>query len=215
MIGGKAQVFRLIKAATKEQWVNTTEWFLFTLIGGLVPLWLGIILLKVTSSWRGWDFFVINGEFALYSASLLAPTIHILIKDTKKPWFKLLILTSILLLIISTALYTTVTVKTTADIQKETVEHVDEKATDIDKDVKVQQEDNVDNLKDSKSNELVSIDLNALKWITLFIFIITLIIAFLATLLENVKAEPNVEAMKTREMNDLKDAFNSLSQGGN
>lgn len=205
------QVINLIKSATKEQWINTAEWFLYTLIGGLVPLWLGVIILMVTSSWRGWDFFVVNGEFALYSASLLAPTIHILVKDTKKPGFKVLILFSMLFLIISTALYTTVTVKNTTDIpqvsKEQSYENQNEKQV-------MNQEQQVTNQKESNSKELFSLDLKVLKILTLWIFVFTMIIAFFATLLENVKAEPNVEAMKTQEMNDLKDAFDNLSQGG-
>ena len=203
-------MYNLIKTATKEQWINTTEWFLYTLIGGLVPLWLGAILLSLTSSWRGWDFFVVNGEFALYSASLLAPTIHILVKDTKKPWFKILILISMLLLIISTALYTTVTVKTTASSSAESIEQLDEKEI-----TSGLQQQEVPKENYNTTRELIPIDLNILKSITLLIFIITLIISFFATLLENVKAEPNVEGIKAREMTDLKDAFNNLSQEGN
>ncbi|OAK03198.1 hypothetical protein A6280_10600 [Bacillus wiedmannii] len=202
-MGVMRQVIDLLKSATKEQWMNTVEWLLYTLIGGLLPLWLGAIILKLLSNWNGWDFFVVNGEFALYSASLLAPTIHILVKDTKKPGFKLLILFSIVFLVVSTALYTTVTVKAT----DETPTNHQIQQVDNGSQVGSQHQNKQEHIAPKESKE---INIQVLKWISVLIFIFTIILSFLATLLENVKSAPNVEGIKAREMNDLEESFKNL-----
>lgn len=179
-------MIKLLRTTTKEQWSNSLYWFVFTSIGGLIPLWVGAIILRFLSSWPGWSYFIINGEFTLYSAALLAPSLHILIKESKKPGFRFMVVLCFILLIISAIIYATVFIGTTAQLGFTVI----------------------------GKEESTPVDLVLLKTWSIIIFIASCIISFFAVLLENVKADPNVEGMRTQELNDLEKSFNTLNKGG-
>jgi len=49
---------------------------LFALVFGLLPVWGTMLLLRVLSRSIRWDDFVVHGEFAIYSASLVGPSLY-------------------------------------------------------------------------------------------------------------------------------------------
>jgi hypothetical protein len=75
-----------LAAASTKSWHRTITWFGFNLLGGLMPLWGTLLLWELHS--QGFTFydFVKHGEFALYAAAFLAPSLQQIasnIKDTK------------------------------------------------------------------------------------------------------------------------------------
>ena len=76
-----------------------------------MPLWLGALLFIAFDRWVSWSIFFDNGEFYLYSASLITPSAYILFTYKQKNYDLLAILfwLSILILIISAVLFTAIT----------------------------------------------------------------------------------------------------------
>jgi hypothetical protein len=78
-----------------------------TVVGGTAPLWLGILLSLVWSSWQGWGPFWKHGELYLYSTALYIQAIYMLFEQKKKsydPW-AILCWISILFLMCCSFLY--------------------------------------------------------------------------------------------------------------
>ncbi len=71
---------RLFSALGKH-WKETTNWLLYTLVGGLVPVWGGMVLFGLFSKPLAFSAFSSNGEFAIYSAAILAPSLYLILKD--------------------------------------------------------------------------------------------------------------------------------------
>ena len=61
-----------IMATESEDWQDGIMWLVYTLLGGLFPFWGSAILLLLFNKWQGINPFVDHGEFAIYSAPLLA-----------------------------------------------------------------------------------------------------------------------------------------------
>jgi len=72
-----------ISGALAKHWKETTNWLGFTLIGGLVPVWGGWVLFRLISKPVGFSDFSSNGEFAIYSSAMLAPSLYLILKDLK------------------------------------------------------------------------------------------------------------------------------------
>jgi hypothetical protein len=166
---------KTITYATNEQWKSTMYWLLYTLIGGLVPTWGGAILLWIFGNWRGWEPFYANGEFILYSAALLAPALHILIKDARKPGFQLLAILNLAILFISFLLYAAIALSAFNIVNTE-----------------------------------YKINLSLLSILSIWLFVLSVIISFLSELLENVKSDPDVEKIKSDQMYELSGEFKKL-----
>jgi hypothetical protein len=65
----------------KENFKDALWSFLFTLVIGILPTWGLFILLKFYKQPIGINPFTENGEFALYSSSMMAAILYILVKD--------------------------------------------------------------------------------------------------------------------------------------
>jgi len=92
---------------------DTGEWFLYTIVGSLVPVWGGAILYGIAPGGVPWIELASHGEFALYSAALLAPAIYIIVterEDVPFPRRGLFVLTSIIFLLISVLIFAGITV---------------------------------------------------------------------------------------------------------
>jgi hypothetical protein len=85
--------------------------YIISLAGSLMPLWLGAILFFAFDSWLGWSVFFDDGEFYLYSASIITPSAYILFTYKQKNYdsYALLFWFSILILIFSAGLFTAIT----------------------------------------------------------------------------------------------------------
>jgi hypothetical protein len=93
--------------AIRSQWKETTVWLLYTLVGGLLPVWGGAVLIKLFFRTPELGNFADNGEFALYSAALVAPLLYFITKDLKTSNFAyrpLMALATIVILLVSTLL---------------------------------------------------------------------------------------------------------------
>jgi hypothetical protein len=70
-----------------HNWKESSKWLLYTYIGGLFPVWGGFLLFSLYKKSPGLENFTDNGEFALYSAALLAPSLYYILKDYKESNF--------------------------------------------------------------------------------------------------------------------------------
>jgi hypothetical protein len=65
----------------KEHWIDATWWLFASSIGALMPIWLTWFILVLFQLPANFGLFTQNGEFALYSASLLSTAFYIITKD--------------------------------------------------------------------------------------------------------------------------------------
>ncbi len=65
----------------KENFIDAAWSFLFSLVIGILPTWGMAILLKFYKQTLNLSVFTENGEFALYSSSMMAAILYILVKD--------------------------------------------------------------------------------------------------------------------------------------
>ena len=112
----------------EEKW-RARYWLIYTLIGGLLPTWGGIIILIMI--WKDFKFlqFFAHGEFALYAVSLAAPAVFSVFHGLAGPRAKRqawIVLGLILVLVVSTLVFTT----TFAAVQS-TIFHVNEVAVSV------------------------------------------------------------------------------------
>ncbi len=70
-----------LRTAVGKNWKDSTSLMLYTLVGGLLPVHGGMLLFKLFSRVVQFSDFSDNGEFALYSAALLAPSLYLILKD--------------------------------------------------------------------------------------------------------------------------------------
>jgi hypothetical protein len=75
-------IYLTLRETTREQWFESFAWLLYSLAGSTVPIWLGgYVLLPIFGTRFSWVEYGKHGEFALYSAALLAPTLRLIAKD--------------------------------------------------------------------------------------------------------------------------------------
>jgi len=111
---GLVSVFRgfRIGNTVAEHWRESSKWLMYTLVGGLVPVWGGMFLFKLFSRPVSFSDFSSNGEFALYSATMLAPSLYLILKDYNSSNFlyrHTFALASVLGLLVSMILFAGVT----------------------------------------------------------------------------------------------------------
>jgi hypothetical protein len=59
----------------------------FTLVGGLAPLWIGVLLVLGYGGAAEVVRFATGGEFALYSAAVMAPAIYVIVSERTRTRF--------------------------------------------------------------------------------------------------------------------------------
>jgi hypothetical protein len=94
--------------AVKSNWKEATKWLLFTYVGGLIPVWGGYIIFNLYAKDASLSKFSDHGEFALYSAAMLAPALYYILKDLKTSTFiyrHFFALVCIVCLLVSALLY--------------------------------------------------------------------------------------------------------------
>lgn len=76
----------LIKSATKENWWDTVKWLMYNIFGGLLPVYVTVLIIAIIPI--SFDFFAFfeNGEFVIYSASLLSGACYLILKDKETPF---------------------------------------------------------------------------------------------------------------------------------
>ncbi len=76
---------RILADTDPKNWQDATYWLAYTLIGGLTPIWCGYLFLRIFSQHPTWDQFTEHGEFALYTAAIIAPAFHTVSRELKVP----------------------------------------------------------------------------------------------------------------------------------
>ena len=108
-----------IITAIRNNWKDTANWLAYTLIGGLIPVWGGMVAFVLLSKPVLFSSFSSNGEFAIYSAAMLAPSLYLIAKDRTtsnflfRPFFSLMCIVGLLL---STILFAIVTAVNTGGL---------------------------------------------------------------------------------------------------
>ncbi len=108
-MGKRFGVIDAIRTCSRDNWGSTGTWFAYTVGYGFVPLYVGMLAVRVFSE-QPIDFsnFVVHGEFAIYSATLVAASTRLISKDSDIAPFvrrQLFILIAGLSMIIAVALY--------------------------------------------------------------------------------------------------------------
>ena len=70
-----------LMATRKEHWYQSVLMLLFASIGGLAPLWLNAVFLVLMGKPVALVEFASNGEFALYCAAGVAPTLYLILHE--------------------------------------------------------------------------------------------------------------------------------------
>jgi len=92
---------------------DSGEWLFFTILGSLVPVWVGSLLYLIAPGGWSWNDIASHGELALYSAALLAPAIYLAITEKSEfsfPGRALIVLIAIFLLLVSLVIFAGITV---------------------------------------------------------------------------------------------------------
>ena len=78
----KPNLFTTLGASTSEDWNSAGVWLAFTVGGGFLPFWIGLLAVWALSRQPvDWANFLVHGELAIYSASLIAATTRLIAKD--------------------------------------------------------------------------------------------------------------------------------------
>jgi hypothetical protein len=77
----KTGLWTSLKATRKSDWYQAFLILLYTLGGGLAPLWIGWPLAKFSNHALTLSDFAHNGEFALYSAAAVAPCLYLIVHE--------------------------------------------------------------------------------------------------------------------------------------
>jgi hypothetical protein len=93
-----------------EHWRESLLLTLFTVGAGLSPVWIGWILMKVYNQNPSLAGFAHNGDFAIYSAAMVAPIIYLIVKEHQVPFASRAIYTliSVVILVFAVAAYAVV-----------------------------------------------------------------------------------------------------------
>lgn len=87
--------------------LETLVFVALIVVGGTLPLWLGILIPSLWNSSHGITDIILKGEFFLFSAAFLTHAIYLLFTYSKKSWDTTALVgwVSILLLIVSSVMY--------------------------------------------------------------------------------------------------------------
>jgi hypothetical protein len=105
------KLFAALKYGTRKDWWRSFIWLVFTVIGGLVPLWGGWIILNLFGRQVSWFDFVRHGEFALYAAAFITPAFYLISKEATGtfPQRQFLLLVGLMGLLVATVIFAGVT----------------------------------------------------------------------------------------------------------
>lgn len=105
-------LFAAVRSCGIDHWRNTGKWFAYTVGCGFLPIIIGLILVGgISTKPLNWHDFVIHGELAIYSASLIAASTRLISKDTETFPFvhrEMFTLAAFLFLVLCVALYSAI-----------------------------------------------------------------------------------------------------------
>lgn len=97
-----------IRETSRGDWWQATLLIVFSLLGGLAPLWMGALLATIFGRAFTLETFASSGEFAIYSASVLAPTFYTVLHERTANRISgqlSLVLVSLVLLLVAVTFY--------------------------------------------------------------------------------------------------------------
>jgi hypothetical protein len=170
-----------LRSTTPAHWTEAASWLGFRILGGLVPIWGQIILLTLFS--RPFSIFDLlnHGEFVLYSSAFIAPSLYIVIKDFREIKF---VRRQLFVLLAGFALFVSALVY--AGLVTVT----------------------------SFSDQLEAlrhvVNEKFLLWVSLAILPLSVIYAYLVTVLDNQRSDPNIRAEVEDKQKQLEKKFDEL-----
>lgn len=102
-----------LKNTTKLNWTESLTWLMYILLGSLLPVYISIIILCILKQPFGFTDFTGHAEFGIYSATILASSAYVVLKDFRnRPFPRRAIFGGIIVLglITASAIYATVTI---------------------------------------------------------------------------------------------------------
>jgi hypothetical protein len=168
----------VLRGCRWNHWQNGGYWLLFTLVGGLFPLYAGFLFLLIFSTINVTGF-IDHGEFVIYSAGLLPPALLIIFSDYRDPFPNRALwgLIAISLLIVCTVVFGAMAaVQFKPELQKD-------------------------------------IDIEMLRVVSVMLFGVTTVLAFLLIVLDSVM--PGIEEIaeqRSGDLNSLEDQFTKLGR---
>ena len=85
--GGWMNLLEALRRSERPHWREASTWLLYNLIFNLLPVWVGFIVFRIVSRQPSLQDFSAHGEFALYSAAMLGPTLYTVTRDLRVPGF--------------------------------------------------------------------------------------------------------------------------------
>lgn len=73
-----------IQSTGWHHWTQTFQWAAFNLFGSLMPMWCAYILLRLHAQPVHFGDFISHGEFALYTAAFLSPSLYQVLRNIKE-----------------------------------------------------------------------------------------------------------------------------------
>lgn len=179
-------LFMELRRNTKwKDWREGGVWLLYSLIGGLLPVWAGMIMFKLFKQKFTLATFSDNGEFALYSASYLTGIFYILFKDFKDlknrkfPSIAIISLFVITLLLATSFMFASIC--------------------------------SINAIGNSGIPQILNIlDKEFLRNFCLLCFILTLIMSFFVVVADNMRVTPDLKKMYDDQYDELDKQFDKL-----
>jgi hypothetical protein len=175
----------LVGNSKREHWIEGFAWLVWSLVGGLFPVWLTIVGLILTKQKVQVAIFTDNGEFAIYSASYIAGTLYILFRDIQQtesgsfPSRSALGLIFCLLLLGSAAMFMVVCLLSVIGA--------------------------------GTSWEILTLlDRDALRVMSLIIFPLAMFLSFLVVVADNIRMMPDVTMIVEAQFDQLENDFDEL-----
>jgi hypothetical protein len=173
-----------LRSTTQDHWSEASSWLGFTTLGGLVPIWGQIILLMLFS--RPFSIFDLlnHGEFVLYSSAFVAPALYLVIKDFRETKF---VRRQLFVLTAGFVLFVSALVY--AGLVA------------------------VLNFSGQLATLQHVINESFLLWVSLLMLPFSVLYAFLVTVLDNQRSDPNIRAEVEDNQKELEKQFDKLGGG--
>jgi hypothetical protein len=170
----------VLRTSERQDWWESLSWLAYSLIGGLLPLWGGLLLLYLFGHHDRWPQLISHGEFAIYSAALLAPAVYVILKQIPASGFvhqQAFVLLAFVGLLVSAILFTGVTILAESD------------------------------------STFLRLNQDALFRISVPLFVVSLAFAFVVTLLDNARLNPDVRRLAEDARRRLEEQFAKTEDG--
>ena len=182
ILSARRWAFAVLSKPNKHHWYESFGWLVATLLGGLLPLWGSYVLFWLKGPSPQFSEFVRHGEFALYSASLLAAALFLILRDWAIGYFPFRMLFGMVVvaaLLIATIIFAGVF-----------------EANQADDPAKI-------------------LNINFLRPFSVGLYVVTLILAFIVTLIDMVGVTVDPQELQAEQDADLAEDFHALEDEEN